>query len=174
MKVTPNSYYIIITLYILCKYNSVSLYSYISPTLNIHIYLFLYFYLSLFLYTYVDSLAAADLTDYIQIASFHPQFEFGDNSDNSAGNYTNRSPFPLIHLLRVDNVSNAIESYVASKKGKNRRTKGVDDSEIMDQIWKQNIVRMKRLGETKLKAQIVSIVKKAIARSNHARKKQDK
>jgi len=68
----------------------------------------------------------------------------------------------------------AIESYVASKKGKNRRTKGVDDSEIMDQIWKQNIVRMKRLGETKLKAQIVSIVKKAIARSNHARKKQDK
>lgn len=120
---------------------------------------------------HIDSLAAADLTDYIQVASFHPHFEFGDSSNCAAGNYASRAPFPLIHLLRVDNVSAAIDTYVASKKGRNRGTKGPSDSDIMDNIWKRNIVRMKKLGEPKLKAQIVNIVKKAIAHSNQTRTK---
>lgn len=46
-----------------------------------------------------------------QIASFHPAYLFAgaDNSDPS--NYTNRSPYPMLHLLREASLTKAIDSY---------------------------------------------------------------
>ena len=46
-----------------------------------------------------------------QIASFHPSYRFADTAENEAGNYTNRSPFPMLHLLRESSVSRAVESH---------------------------------------------------------------
>lgn len=43
-----------------------------------------------------------------QIASFHPLYLFGDSDEQDAANYTNRSPYPMLHLLREDSLSRAI------------------------------------------------------------------
>lgn len=61
---------------------------------------------------YCDFLPAADqlvrslrLDGVIQIASFHPEFQFADSRPDDVENYTNRSPYPLLHLLREESVS---------------------------------------------------------------------
>ena len=46
----------------------------------------------------------------IQIASFHPQYRFAGTEPNAAENYTNRSPYPMLHLLRETSVSQAAEA----------------------------------------------------------------
>jgi hypothetical protein len=43
----------------------------------------------------------------IQVASFHPQYRFAGTELNAAENYTNRSPYPMLHLLRETSVSEA-------------------------------------------------------------------
>ena len=50
------------------------------------------------------------LVGVIQIASFHPQYQFADLSSSDIGNYTNRSPYPILHLLRENSVEQAIAS----------------------------------------------------------------
>lgn len=52
-----------------------------------------------------------DLEGVIQIASFHPQFQFADTAPTDLGNYTNRAPYPTLHLLREASISKAIEAY---------------------------------------------------------------
>jgi hypothetical protein len=42
----------------------------------------------------------------IQIASFHPDFQFAHTEADAVENYTNRSPFPMLHLLREQSISN--------------------------------------------------------------------
>lgn len=49
--------------------------------------------------------------DAFQLASFHPDYLFEGEGKESPRNYTNRSPFPMIHILRVEEVSAAIEFY---------------------------------------------------------------
>ena len=46
-----------------------------------------------------------------QMASFHPHYCFSDASDDDAANYTNRSPFPMLHLLREKSLEKALLSY---------------------------------------------------------------
>ena len=46
-----------------------------------------------------------------QIASFHPYYLFAATTDADPSNYTNRSPYPMLHFLREDSVSKAIDSY---------------------------------------------------------------
>lgn len=46
-----------------------------------------------------------------QLASFHPDYQFADATQDDQSNYTNRSPYPLIHILRVEELAKAIESY---------------------------------------------------------------
>lgn len=43
-----------------------------------------------------------------QIASFHPEYVFGDADEHDAANYTNRSPYPMLHLIREESLSKAI------------------------------------------------------------------
>ena len=47
----------------------------------------------------------------IQIASFHPQFQFADTAPDEMANYTNRAPYPTLHLLREASISKAIASF---------------------------------------------------------------
>jgi uncharacterized protein len=46
-----------------------------------------------------------------QVASFHPAYVFAGASLNDPANYTNRSPYPMIHILREESVSRAVDSY---------------------------------------------------------------
>lgn len=46
-----------------------------------------------------------------QLASFHPDYCFDDADADDAANYTNRSPYPMVHLLREESVEKAIEFY---------------------------------------------------------------
>ncbi|MGA0570200.1 DUF1415 domain-containing protein [Variovorax sp. VNK109] len=47
----------------------------------------------------------------IQIASFHPQFQFAGTEEDDVTNCTNRSPYPMLHLLREESVARAVEAF---------------------------------------------------------------
>ncbi len=47
----------------------------------------------------------------LQIASFHPAFEFGGNAPDDVENCTNRSPHPMLHLLREASVDRAVAAF---------------------------------------------------------------
>jgi hypothetical protein len=46
-----------------------------------------------------------------QVASFHPDYRFADTEPDAAENYTNRSPFPMLHLLREASVARAVDEH---------------------------------------------------------------
>ena len=46
----------------------------------------------------------------LQVASFHPQYQFAGTAAQDVENCTNRSPFPMLHLLREESVSRAVEA----------------------------------------------------------------
>ena len=64
-----------------------------------------------------------------QLATFHPDYCFAEVEFNDVSNYTNRSPYPMIHLLREDSLDKAIEYY--------------GDTETIPQ---NNIATMRKLG----------------------------
>ena len=79
-------------------------------------------------------LVQMELDGVFQIASFHPHYQFADTQPDDAENYTNRSPFPLLHILREESLSRAIEH-----------------TADVDQIPLRNIEKMNELGAKKLK-----------------------
>lgn len=85
---------------------------------------------------YNDFLDAADaaldalgLTGVIQVASFHPQYQFAGTEPDDIENCTNRSPYPLLHLLREHSIEKAVSSYPD-----------------VDAIPQRNIETLQRLG----------------------------
>lgn len=52
-----------------------------------------------------------DLDGVLQIASFHPGYQFAGTAADDISNYTNRSPFPTLHLLREDSVERAVAAF---------------------------------------------------------------
>ena len=46
-----------------------------------------------------------------QVASFHPLYLFAGSHENDAANYTNRSPYPMLHLLREESIDKALKNY---------------------------------------------------------------
>lgn len=46
-----------------------------------------------------------------QLASFHPLYQFADSPEDDAANYTNRSLYPMLHLLREASIDSALEYY---------------------------------------------------------------
>lgn len=47
----------------------------------------------------------------MQVASFHPNYQFADTEPDDAGNLTNRSPWPMLHLIREDSLEHALEHF---------------------------------------------------------------
>ena len=47
----------------------------------------------------------------IQVASFHPRYQFADSGQDDIENYTNRSPYPTLHLLREASVERALAAF---------------------------------------------------------------
>jgi hypothetical protein len=85
---------------------------------------------------YNDFLGVADaavvdlgLEGVIQIASFHPEYQFAGSAPDDIENYTNRSPYPILHLLREASVERAVAAFP-------------DASEI----YEKNMATMRRLG----------------------------
>jgi hypothetical protein len=71
----------------------------------------------------------AELDGTIQIASFHPQYQFADALPDDIDNYTNRSPFPVLHLLRESSIDRAVAAYPEASA-----------------IFERNIATMRDLG----------------------------
>jgi len=47
----------------------------------------------------------------LQVASFHPQFQFADTAVNDVSNATNRSPYPTLHILREASIDRAVAAF---------------------------------------------------------------
>ncbi|MCW8855652.1 MAG: DUF1415 domain-containing protein [Gammaproteobacteria bacterium] len=56
-------------------------------------------------------LKQCDFEGEFQVASLHPGYQFADAEIDAAENYTNRSPYPILHLLREDSLAQALVSY---------------------------------------------------------------
>jgi hypothetical protein len=67
---------------------------------------------------YLDTLAAAEewlqaegYEGRYQLASFHPDYRFDGSAPDDPANYTNRSPYPMLHLLREEELTQALAGY---------------------------------------------------------------
>ena len=74
-----------------------------------------------------------DLEGVFQVASFHPQYRFDGTETDDVGNFTNRSPYPMLHLIREQSLDRALKDYPDA-----------------DQIPLRNIERMRGLGKDRL------------------------
>jgi uncharacterized protein len=85
---------------------------------------------------YTDALYFAErlldelgLAGELQIASFHPQYQFDGTEREDIGNYTNRAPFPIFHLLREASIDRAVAAFPDAAD-----------------IYERNIETLERLG----------------------------
>jgi hypothetical protein len=69
-----------------------------------------------------------------QVASFHPDYQFGGTEPNDVENFTNRAPYPLLHILREESLERAIAEYPD-----------------VEQIPERNIKLMNSMGEEQLR-----------------------
>lgn len=65
-----------------------------------------------------------------QLATFHPQYVFQDATNNCASNYTNRAPYPILHILREQSVERVLSF-----------------TDKPENIYKRNIEHAKKLGQ---------------------------
>ena len=96
---------------------------------------------------YLDFVAAGEqliedlgLSGEVQLASFHPAYQFAGTAAEAAENYTNRSPYPMLHLLREDSV-----------------TAVADDPDALLEIPRRNIETLTRLGRDAILARLRNI-----------------
>ena len=71
----------------------------------------------------------------IQLASFHPRFQFDGTAPDDISNYTNRAPFAMLHLLRETSVERAVEAFPQA-----------------EEIFNANIATLEALGSKGWKA----------------------
>ena len=62
-----------------------------------------------------DCLQALNLEGEIQIASFHPHYQFAGTNANDITNFTNRSPYPTLHLIREISIDRAVAAFPAAE-----------------------------------------------------------
>ena len=67
----------------------------------------------------------------LQVASFHPDYQFADTEADDVDNATNRSPYPMLHLLRESSIERAVASYPDPER-----------------IYARNIDSLRKLGWT--------------------------
>ncbi len=71
-----------------------------------------------------------------QLAHFHPHYHFADVTENDASNYTNRSPWPMLHIIRESSLEHALENYpdpesIPERNIKLAREKGCEQMQAM-------------------------------------------
>lgn len=72
---------------------------------------------------------ALELDGVLQVASFHPQYQFADSQPEDIDNYSNRSPYPTLHLLREESIDRAVAAFPDA-----------------GEIYERNIQTLRRLG----------------------------
>lgn len=70
-----------------------------------------------------------DYEGIFQVASLHPDYEFAGSEPDDIANYTNRSPYPMLHLLRESSIDRAVAAFPDASS-----------------IFERNIVTMEKLG----------------------------
>jgi hypothetical protein len=75
------------------------------------------------------AVAELGLVGEIQVASFHPRYQFAGTEPDDVTNYTNRSPYPMLHLLREASVESAVAAYPDTSR-----------------IYEKNMETLRRLG----------------------------
>lgn len=75
------------------------------------------------------ALEALNLEGTLQIASFHPQFQFAGTDIDDVSNFTNRAPYPTLHLIREASIDRAVEAFPEAEA-----------------IYERNIETLERLG----------------------------
>lgn len=90
-----------------------------------------------------ELLSELDLDGVIQIATFHPDYRFAGTAPDAVENYTNRSPYPMLHLLREASI-----------------TAVADDPEFLEKIPERNIETLRRLGKNGVLERLRRIHKK--------------
>lgn len=85
------------------------------------------------------------LDEHIQVATFHPNYQFEGTNADDVSNWSNRSPFPVIHLLREDDVSEALKKYPYDP----------------NDIWKKNIEKLNTLGRDNIEKLMAKIIEEA-------------
>jgi len=75
------------------------------------------------------ALEDVDLDGELQVASMHPHYQFADTEPDDITNYTNRSPYPTLHLLREASIDAAVAAFPEAA-----------------QIFDKNIETMRKLG----------------------------
>lgn len=81
------------------------------------------------------ALEEVDLAGDLQVASMHPQYQFADTRPDDITNYTNRSPYPTLHLLREASVDAAVAAFPEAEA-----------------IFEKNMETMQQLGHEGWKA----------------------
>ena len=76
-----------------------------------------------------DAVTELELEGVLQIASFHPRYRFAGSAPDDIANYTNRSPYPMLHLLREASVERAVSAFPEAAA-----------------IYEKNIATLRRLG----------------------------
>ncbi|MDA9100773.1 DUF1415 domain-containing protein [Planktomarina sp.] len=80
-------------------------------------------------------LEQAELTEHVQLASFHPQYQFEGVAADDLSHFTNRSPYPTIHLLRQAQITKALVHVLDPEK-----------------VYVDNIKTLNDLGRQKVEA----------------------
>lgn len=75
------------------------------------------------------ALAAEGLEGEIQVASFHPRYQFAGTGPEDIENHSNRSPYPMLHLLREASIARAVAAFPDASR-----------------IFERNIETLRRLG----------------------------
>ena len=80
-------------------------------------------------------LEQGELTQYVQLASFHPQYQFDGLGKDDLSHFTNRAPYPTIHLIRQAQM-----------------TKALANVENPEQIYADNIATLEQLGRAQVES----------------------
>lgn len=88
-----------------------------------------------FLYKTDKLLRRSQLDGVIQVASFHPKFQFEGTEEDEISNYTNRAPYPTLHLIREESMDKAVDAF--------------PDAEL---IYEANIETLEKMGHEGWKA----------------------
>ena len=62
------------------------------------------------------AVAQLGLQGTLQIASFHPDYQFAGSSSNDISNATNRAPYPILHILREASIDRAVAAFPNASK----------------------------------------------------------
>ena len=74
-----------------------------------------------------DLMDAQDYQGVYQLASFHPDYCFSGSTADDPANYTNRSPYPMLHLIRELSLESALDSYPEPEEIPNRNIQVAQD-----------------------------------------------